>query len=332
MNNEISPIYLRNLCITIPVESDEKVRLFKKIEKELQVEQIDLLGAFQVHFEHVALEKAYIPILKELIQHGKEYDKAYKKEDKRVKGSNTKKRKKYESAKSDYDNSFFFTKWFKTEPSKPTYQKNTKQKLVSSIQDLIKNSEALHRIIILDAGGLSTDISVLEYKHGNYQKLSASKSFVECGGEQLSGQIGRKRTGEKGTKYKVVLGQKYDRNVTDKKLVEYKEKTGIIYGNMVEETLSFIRKSWGRKQFLVLTVGGGSENPYLQQLLKTKLDEHNLVSFVLNADDFNKYIEDALSFGMRLSNSCLNFQKAAKEKAGTYFPHSLVLGMWNQGR
>ena len=80
LNNEVSPLYLRNLCVTLPVEDEKKIQLFKKMERELQSEQVDLLGSFQVHFEHVALEKAYIPILMELIEQGKEYQKGYEEE------------------------------------------------------------------------------------------------------------------------------------------------------------------------------------------------------------------------------------------------------------
>ena len=86
----------------------------------------------------------------------------------------------------------------------------------------------LTRVIIFDAGGLSTDVSILEFNSGKYRKLSASKSFIKCGGEQLSSQIGRKENGTKGTKYKETLARKYLKGVADKKLQEYQYQTAVI--------------------------------------------------------------------------------------------------------
>jgi len=331
------PVYLRDLFVTIPVENDRKVKTFKSIEATIQKEQEDLLGSFQVHFEHKALENAYIPILKELMRQGSEYNEVRNAEQVVIDKKNNQKRKAYENAKAKrekYKSYGFFKKLFSSKPpkpSKPTYQRNTKQKLISSIQELLEGSDALKRVVILDAGGLSTDVSILESQSGQYQKLSASKSFVECGGEQLSSQIGRKKTGEAGTKYKMTLTQKYEKGLKDKKLTEYKTQTAVVYESMLDETFTFVRKKWGRKSFYVLTIGGGNDNPYLQELMRAKLDEHNLKSTVLTIRDFNSFISDAQSFGLHLSDTCTNFMKATNRSTGSYFPYSLVLGLWNKG-
>lgn len=132
------------------------------------------------------------------------------------------------------------------------------------MEDLTNHPEQLDLIVLLDAGGLSLDVSVLQ-KQELVSELSHSDD--SCGGEEISGRIGRKDRGPVGTRYKAMLGNIWSdprgRESSDAAQREYREVTREVYKPTLKVLFETLSKRWRRGSYCtVLLTGGGSRNPH----------------------------------------------------------------------
>jgi len=132
------------------------------------------------------------------------------------------------------------------------------------MEELIVHPEQLDHVVLLDAGGLSLDISVLQ-KHVLMADLSHSDA--SCGGEEISSRIGHNERGDAGTRYKAHLGKRWsearERESTFAVQREYREVTRAVYGPSLRPLFETLAKRLGGVRYCtVLLTGGGSRNPH----------------------------------------------------------------------
>jgi hypothetical protein len=170
-------------------------------------------------------------------------------------------------ARREYEDKFFIVRWFSSEPERPSGHRPTIDSKIAGPADwmrrLIAHPEQLDHVVLLDAGGLSLDISVLE-KHALVAALSHSDA--SCGGEAISGRIGRKEGGPRGTRYKAQLGLRWrdSHDLSDPAQREYRDTTRSLYKLPLESLFTALGARWTKARYCsFLLTGGGSRNPHL---------------------------------------------------------------------
>jgi hypothetical protein len=170
-------------------------------------------------------------------------------------------------ARREYEDKFFIVRWFSSEPERPSGHRPTIDSKIAGPADwmrkLIAHPEQLDHVVLLDAGGLSLDISVLE-KHALVAALSHSDA--SCGGEAISGRIGRKEGGPRGTRYKAQLGLRWrdSHDLSDPAQREYRDTTRSLYELPLKPLFTSLGARWTKARYCsVLLTGGGSRNPHL---------------------------------------------------------------------
>lgn len=97
-----------------------------------------------------------------------------------------------QAAVRDYESRWFGYRWFNDRPAGPSGSRPSVDTKITNpaewMNDLVEHPEQFDHVVLLDAGGLSLDISVLE-KHELVRTLS--RSDTGCGGEAISSRIGR---------------------------------------------------------------------------------------------------------------------------------------------
>jgi len=201
---------------------------------------------------------------------------------------------------SAFDRSSWWNRLWNTRPPSPDGSRPWIGTSIASpaawINDLIDRPEQFDRVVILDAGGLSLDVSVIN-KTGLVRGLSTS--FSGCGGEDISGAIGRKEKGERGTKYKASLGKTWEesRDLSDRRQLQYREATRDIYHRDLDPVFSSLQQRWKRGQNCsVLLTGGGARNPHFRDFVQELAQKKDLAAWVVDARGVQDLIDLARRF------------------------------------
>ncbi len=203
-----------------------------------------------------------------------------------------------------YEKIFFLIRWIIDKPTDPSGPKPTIEQKIASPADwmfeLIEPPDQFDHVVLLDAGGLSLDISVLD-KHSLIPELSYSDS--SCGGEEISGSIDKKERGPKGTRYKAQLGQQWWENrkfeSTTKEQMEYRDVTRKRYEIPLKPLFEKLARLWNN--CTVLLAGGGSMNPHLAEYVSELVGNLGIKVTVFNASDIQSLITEGRKFPEPLS-------------------------------
>lgn len=203
-----------------------------------------------------------------------------------------------DAERSNYNQRFW--KIFYKKPQGPTGQRPSVSDKISRPADwmfeLVAKPRPLQQVVLLDAGGLSLDIAILE-NHEVAPELS--RSHGDCGGEALSRRIGRNKDGHPGTRLKAQLGIRWrdDPNPDDPQQHEYLEQTRELYSPAVGALAAVLGGRWrGTKECVVLLTGGGSRNPHLRQLVGGLVADVGLDAWVVDGQDLEDSILAARAF------------------------------------
>ncbi len=169
--------------------------------------------------------------------------------------------------------------------------------LESWMKALRADPSRLGRLLLLDAGGMSLDVAVVEPQKGAAAQVikTLSRSFA-CGGEEVSLRIGRKVAGNAGTAYKQMLGLRRSKASARKKLDEYESATRAVYEKTLrDQVFGKLGTRWRGRACVVALTGGGGANPFLRELIeelvKELVKEKKLDAQCFQADDLAGYIQ-----------------------------------------
>lgn len=269
--------YLRNVHVSLPTTDRLDVNRLggevrdgaKHLLRAASTEHLVASGRVVLVPEHELVAAHYLSVLRILQNAARDYLNRFE--------GHENKRQRQQSAQAshdakaracrEYDDKFFIVRWFSSEPERPSGHRPTIDSQIAGPADwmrkLIAHPEQLDHVVLLDAGGLSLDISVLE-KHALVAALSHSDS--SCGGEAISGRIGRKEGGPRGTRYKAQLGLRWrdSHDLSDTAQREYRGTTRALYERPLKRLFTALGARWTSTQYCsVLLTGGGSRNPHL---------------------------------------------------------------------
>lgn len=276
------------------------------VERET-VGQVEDVQALVLVPEHHAVAKFYLEPLKALYQIARSYRKS--RDELKIKRSDWDMR---DFAKREYDLKFFLARWFTTTPDSPSgYQPKVPPPLPDWMRKLIESPEKLERVVLLDAGGLSLDMAVLE---SSELVAEYSKSDITCGGERVSVELGKRlgwqdTSSENATDEKAALGQVWAKfaggtdNSLDRRFIQcgkgraheaYREVTRHVYKDAIKELAGSVASRW--KSCTVILTGGGSRNPHLQELVFECMRQAGIEADVVDAQFLQELLNEASSF------------------------------------
>lgn len=252
--------------------------------------------------EHELVAAHYLTVLRILQQAARDYLNRFE--------GHENKRQRQQSAQAshdaktrahrEYEDKFFLVRWFSKEPERPSGTRPTVDSKIAGPADwmrkLIAHPEQLNQVVLLDAGGLSLDISVLE-KHSLVASLSHSDA--SCGGEAVSCRIGRREVGPRGTRYKAQLGLRWrdSRELTDPAQREYRDVTLALYERPLKPLFTALGNRWTNSRYCsVLLTGGGSRNPHLADYVDALAKAEGLDVTVVDAPLVQDLIRQAREF------------------------------------
>jgi hypothetical protein len=271
--------------------------------------------------EHEVLARHYLEPLKVLHQAASAYEGSYHEREEERERQKTERsnwdRKKREQ--QDFDNRWFGYRWLHTRPAGPKGGHPTISQSFATPADwmkrLIEHPEMLERVILLDAGGLSLDMVVLESAE-LVPALSMSDSH--CGGEEVTKQFAQRlgvvnMSSDDGTREKARLGDLWDNpnNTTDLGLDErfrrfggrdqraYREVTSAVYRETVRNLALKTAASWKHNRSArctVLLTGGGSRNPHFQDLVAESIGDARLEAEIMDARAIQDLLAKARDF------------------------------------
>lgn len=271
--------------------------------------------------EHEAVVRHYLSPLRVLYRAASQYNQSFHDRE-AERAYQTERRKEWDRKRAEqkeFDESFILWKLFNTRPAGPSGSRPTIASRIESpadwMQRLVKHPELLERIVLLDAGGLSLDMAVLE---SNALIPGCSKSDASCGGEAITRELAKRLgvaslTSEDGTRQKALLGDRWTNPANTSSLPwdnrfgrfggrqqrAYREVTHTIYSTAVSELASAIAKRWkkgGSSRCTVLLTGGGSRNPHFQELVAEQVAEAGLEADVVDARGLQSLLDEARSF------------------------------------
>jgi hypothetical protein len=242
------------------------------------------------------------------------------------------------AAVEGYEQAGFWHKLLNSAPLPPSGDRPTISTALETPRDwmirLINTPELLNRVVLLDAGGLSLDIAVMEFGE---KVQSFGYSDDECGGESVTshffGRIhNRTPSSEDGTREKARLGDLWNR-ARQSGVIEleglvrqtgghtqlgYREATRQVYGRCLHNLAQRIAPKWARGERGVCTVlltGGASRNPHFQDCVRDLFQQEGLDVDVVDAWKLDGLIEEARRFpvqhGVRLSSrAVVEFQRS----------------------
>lgn len=271
--------------------------------------------------EHKAIARHYLAPLKVLYQAASQYNQSFRTREAERAYQTEQKREwdRKRAEQKDFEDDFFLFRFFKTRPSGPSGARPNVASAFESpadwMQRLVAHPESLDRIVLLDAGGLSLDMSVLDF---NMLVLECSKSDATCGGEvvtqQLAERLGRPSlSSEEGTGEKARLGELWNTPANTSTLPwdhrygqfggrnqrAYREATRGIYSAAIHELANAIGERWRGGHSLrctVLLTGGASRNPHFQELIAEQVAETGLEVDVVDARRLQVLLDEAKSF------------------------------------
>jgi hypothetical protein len=254
--------------------------------------------------EHELLADHYLSVLRVLQEAARDYQNRC--------ADHAKKRQQQESARASFDETtearrryeaknWLVRMWSRARGKAPEYPSGDRPTVDSEIagpaewmDDLIDHPEQLDHVVLLDAGGLSLDISVLE-KHSLVAQLSHSDA--SCGGEAISVRIGRKEGGSIGTRYKALLGLNWDESLgLGPEQREYRSATRTLHERPLKSLFESLEARWTRRRCSVLLTGGGSRNPHFADYVVELACGAGLKATVLDARVVQDLIRRAREF------------------------------------
>ena len=300
---------------TIPASSSSSKStsidaLQRHVERET-VGQVEGVQALVLVSEHQAVAKFYLEPLKALYQIARSYQE-YRDEQK-AKQSDWYVRY---LAKSEYNAKSFLGRLFTTTPDGPSGSiPGVPSPLPDWMRKLIESPEKLERVVLLDAGGLSLDMAVLE---SGELVAEYSKSDITSGGERVSIELGKRlgwqdTSSENATDEKAALGQVWARFAggtdipLDQRFVQcgngrshkaYREVTRHVYKDAIKELASSVTSRW--ESCTVILTGGGSRNPHLQEFVFECMEQAGIEADVVDAQILQEFVNEASSFSTPL--------------------------------
>ncbi len=254
--------------------------------------------------EHRLLAGHYLSVLRILVDAARAYASRYSSHEERRRRQQDL-RNKWESKAAEvkrYEDSSWWHKLWNSKPSGPSGPRpSVDQKIADPaewMEDLIAHPERLEHVVLLDAGGLSLDISVLQ-KDSLLPDLSHSDAM--CGGEEISSRIGRKEKGPAGTRYKAALGKRWsearDRESSYADQREYRDVTRSVYERSLKALFEKLAQRWrGVRYCTVLLTGGGSRNPHFADFVPELAAEAGFDVSVVHAPFVQDLITQARKF------------------------------------
>lgn len=271
--------------------------------------------------EHEAVARHYLAPLGVLHEAATAYHNSYRSRESQ-RAHQTKRRKEWRRKRAEqkeFDDSFFVWKWFNTRPSGPSGSRPTVSASLASPADwmerLVGHPELLKRIVLLDAGGLSLDIAVLE---SNKLISKCSRSDASCGGEAVTRALAERVglaavSSEDGTRQKARLGVQWTNPANTSTLPwdqrfgrfggrhqkAYREVTWSTYWQAVDDLAKDVADRWKvtpEAMGTVLLTGGGSRNPHFQELVAECFAEVGLEADVVDARGLHDLLDEARAF------------------------------------
>jgi hypothetical protein len=311
--------YLRNIHLSLPsTEQFDVMALAKNLRATVRsdegtapqdalrratTENLVSQGAVVLVPEHELVAAHYLGVLRILQEAAQAY--AGRFENHEVRRADQAQRQRTwdsrQAAVKHYDSRWF---WYRLTHDRPTGPIGSRPAVPTKIanpaewmNDLVEHPEQFDHVVLLDAGGLSLDISVLE-KHELVRALSHSDTG--CGGEAISSRIGRREVGSRGTRYKAQLGLRWlpARDLSDPAQREYRDATRELYGPVLTRvTRSLGGTRWKKSPHCcVLLTGGGSRNPHLAEYIIELASEAGLRANVVDAPRVEELIHLAREF------------------------------------
>lgn len=276
--------------------------------------------------EHEAVARHYLEPLQVLHEAAGQYHRSFKtKEEERTHQQRRQTEwDKKRAEQKEYDDSFFLWRWINDRPEGPSGKRPKVDDSLTSpaawMSRLAAHPELLSRVVILDVGGLSLDIAVLD---SNKLVSASSKSDTACGGEKISRKLAEqlKRTfsdadSEKWTLEKARLGNIWSTAADPSSMPmderfrrfggptqrAYYEVTRELSQKALNELVSSLSAHWGGagSRCSVFMTGGGSRNPHFRDLVDEQFAAKGLVADVVDARALQDLIDEARSFPLPL--------------------------------
>lgn len=273
-----------------------------------------------LHSEHEAIACHYLEPLRVLRQaaqsfHGTHTNHERNRASQRARQAEWEARKE---AQGEFERRNWFYRIFHSRPDGPAGDRpSVVESLVSPadwMRRLLANSDLLDCVVLLDAGGLSLDIAVLESR-----KLvdELSRSDATCGGEAVTAEFARRlQTGdldsEDGTREKARLGALWCNYDNDSSLSiddrfrrfggrdqrTYHAVTRDIYDVTVRSVMSGCGARWQgtRRRCTMLLTGGASRNPHFFELVEECAKSAGLDAWILDAALLANLLNEASAF------------------------------------
>ena len=209
-------------------------------------------GEVRLEPEHTLLTRYYMDVLDVLRNAANTYRGRYDTA-RKARAAQKSKLKTWETQRrrqAEYEGRSWFGKlWALTWEGKPK-ERGTRPKVPGKptapddwMLSLLERPDQLDRVVLLDAGGLSLDVAVLELSD---LVRDVSGSFDNCGGEELSRRIGRGKAGNAGTRTKAQLGLMWREapDSRDRAQREYIEATRSVYEAELRTLVTVLGKRW----------------------------------------------------------------------------------------
>lgn len=313
--------YLRNVHLSLPSTEQFDVIALGKILRDAArsgdgasrspqdalrratAENLVSQGAVVLVPEHELVAAHYLGVLRILLKAAQAYARRFESHEAR-RADQAKRQRTWDSRQAavrDYESRWFGYRWFNDRPAGPSGSRPSVDTKITNpaewMNDLVEHPEQFDHVVLLDAGGLSLDISVLE-KHELVRALS--RSDTGCGGEAISSRIGRHEIGPRGTRYKAQLGLRWlpARDLSDPAQREYRDATRELYGPVLTRLIRTLGETRWKKSphCCVLLTGGGSRNPHLAEYISELASDAGLRANVVDAPTVQDLIRQAREF------------------------------------
>ena len=253
--------------------------------------------------EHELVATHYLDVLRVLQRAAQAYARQFKSHNERIEDAK-KRQQEWDTQQTkvkEYESRWFLSRLFNARPTGPNGSRPTVDEQIQNPADwmnkLIEHPEQFDHVILLDAGGLSLDVSVLE-RHELVRALSHSD--ISCGGEAISLQIGRREPGPRGTRYKAQLGPRWESNkdLSDPAQREYRDVTRELYGPVLTQVIRELGETrWKKSPYCcVLLTGGGSRNPHFKEYINELAIDVGLIATVVDAPLVQDLVRQAREF------------------------------------
>lgn len=333
--------YLRGLHLTLPQSGVFAVHeLAEYVSKGITTEKppknfdsnaliklskrasIDAVGnrVLVLRAEHEAIARHYLEPLRILHEAAKTYHGTYgARED--LRSSESCHQKDWDGKKSkqkEFDNSFFLYRWFNRRPDGPSGSRPSISPALTNpeewMRNLIKNADLLNYVVLLDAGGLSLDIAIIE-EDTIVENLGYSNAT--CGGESITIQLAdilniddidsddwtreKARLGDlwckPSNKFDIPLEERL-KQFGGRDQIAYREITRTTYCPVIAELVTSCANRWSQKASTctILLTGGGSQNPHFQELVNECVYNAGLIASVMDARGIQAILDEAKMF------------------------------------